>query len=73
MIIDVGNVYINTMSQREELSNAWWKKENQRKQQQIDNINKIADLEKRAYDDKVKRIQLEQMLMDDSGKEYQAK
>lgn len=73
MIIDVGNVYINTMSQREELSNAWWKKENQRKQQQIDNINKIADLEKRAYDDKVKRIQLEQMLMDENDKEYQSK
>lgn len=55
------------------LQKQWWSEDTNHRQQQIDTIHKIADLEKRAYDDKVKRIQLEQMLMDDSGKEYQAK
>lgn len=73
VISDVGSVYIDTIQKREELSKIWWEKENQRRQQQINNIHEIADLEKRAYDDKVKRIQLEQMLMDDSSSEYQAK
>lgn len=55
------------------LQKQWWSEDTNHRQQQIDAIHKIADIEKRAYDDKVKRIQLEQMLMDDSGKEYQAK
>jgi TP901 family phage tail tape measure protein len=55
------------------LQKQWWAEDTNYRQQQIDKIHEIADLEKRAYDDKVKRIQLEQMLMDDSGKEYQAK
>lgn len=73
VISDVGSVYIDTIQKREELSKIWWEKENQRRQQQINNIHEIADLEKRAYDDKIKRIRLEQMLMDDSSSEYQAK
>lgn len=55
------------------LQKQWWAEDTNYRQQQIDKIHEIADLEKRAYDDKVKRIQLEQMLMDENGKEYQAK
>lgn len=72
IISDVGSVYIDTIQKREELSKVWHEKENQRKQQQINNVHRIADLEKRAYDDKLKQYELEQMLYEDDSEEYKA-
>ena len=74
MFQELANVVIRIYGEEiPNLQKQWWSEDTNHRQQQIDAIHKIADLEKRAYDDKVKRIQLEQMLMDDSGKEYQAK
>lgn len=74
MFEELANVVIRIYGEEiPNLQKQWWSEDTNYRQQQIDKIHEIADLEKRAYDDKVKRIQLEQMLMDDSGKEYQAK
>lgn len=74
MFQELANVVIRIYGEEiPNLQKQWWSEDTNHRQQQIDAIHKIADIEKRAYDDKVKRIQLEQMLMDDSGKEYQAK
>ena len=74
MFEELANVVIRIYGEEiPNLQKQWWSEDTNYRQQQIDKIHEIADLEKRAYDDKVKRIQLEQMLMDDSSKEYQAK
>lgn len=74
MFEELANVVIRIYGEEiPNLQKQWWSEDTNYRQQQIDKIHEIAGLEKRAYDDKVKRIQLEQMLMDENGKEYQAK
>lgn len=73
IIEDVGDVYLSTLEQREELSTTWWEKENQRRQQEIDNIKRLSEIDKQRYDDKLKQIELEQMYMTEDSDEYAAK
>lgn len=54
------------------LQKQWWAEDTNHTQQQIDRIHEIADLEKRAYDDKLKQYELEQMLYEDDSEEYKA-
>lgn len=54
------------------LQKQWWSEDTSYNQQRIDTIHKIADLEKRAYDDKLKQYELEQMLYAEDSDEYRA-
>ena len=73
IIEDVGSVYLDTISKREDLSQAWWEKDNQRRQQEIDNIKRVSEIDKQRHDDKIKQIELEQMYLDENSEEYKAK
>ena len=52
------------------LQKQWWSEDTNYNQQRIDTIHKIADLEKRAYDDKLKQYEIEQMFYKDDSDEY---
>lgn len=66
VISDVGRVYVSTIEKREDLSRAWWEKENQRKQQEIDNINRVHNLQKQNLDHEMKLLDVEKMFIDEN-------
>lgn len=54
------------------LQSSWWSSDTSSIDMQIEAINRVAESEKEAYDNKIKQLELEQILHKESSDEYEA-